>query len=1377
MSGKRPGLFHLLTSIGVLLVVIVSLMVIPGLREIGRSSVEEAASRLQRQGDSIEVTSAPFAFPDYMWDIEIRDGETLDLRPLVPSIATVIPGILTESGIRIHVGQTGSVYLFELQWDADSSDNPLALTLFDSLQRPVGYWNEVNGGATIVVPGGLYKLVLSSEGVLGEGFKLAARATRTTEPPKFEPPDTISGIPTLDIQMSEAMFQSWDVQRAAFSAQIKNPSDVVDTSGSKRVLADLVTESGRRTVQLWAAGWCDPVHFSQYTPSFTSRVVSGQLLFGMSRFKLYSIRVMRGLLDYVVSSVMYDEGIFVPRTVLVRVSLNDRDLGLYLLEEMVQSQGIFAGVQRYDGQVVRGGEIWTDPPPPAGLVKLEPIGANEERSRGFASRVKQTAFAKTLALLSQFHASHATQGRDFRLYRHPYLDSPEPVIRDLNVGTEATTMPGLFMHTSWWLGWHPIGRGTLFTPKLFPPDETLNSLLTTKYSFLHGEMSPAASQFVNAPESRELFDRYLLYAADDAFQQRFAARMQSAFDAVVPFLSSDKLPVLPGGSQPYQNFDSELSWITDQVDTVVSGQFITPRTIPVLLERSALLISVDPPAAAALQTWTVSLYNLSPFSARLRLPDYARIADTSTATTPVDANSGWYLAPSLLFPNVISVDINEPQEDLSPYPLTREATRRFLSLERLRFSQADPSTTLVPLVDVQIPADRFDDFIAALDTNSIVTLGSIYALPTERNLLTSKLPGTMAPQAKASPQAEPITDIVILPLSLEQIGDRHRLKLLISNFSPDEIFLDLASLRWISSGSNNDMPYSIHTIWKLGERPSLIESSRITLGAASSRPDSSRWQLGSPLFWTGALQSLSNGSADDSLPNSILAEFDLVENGTRFIKTDASGLAQSASADGVPRKIIVQEPYEVYLPIEKAPGISQMYDYRSLPASATLSVSDFLAPHTADCLVNGDAYDFWHVEVSPKADRHWVLFDFGEPLTITGLAIIPRLGQLGQLWDQDPAIFQGSNSRNKESSWVRLASLPVDKAKLSTEIRHWIQYDIPNTTAYRYYRILIDDPSFYSIAELKFQASEWARPAVELAELVEQGILEIIPSAANSPHMVRFRDKHAVISDIVKIPPGYVLEIEPGSDLSFTQQSGILSYSPIRAIGTAQAPIILSPAAGSADWAGIAVVKATGTSEFRHVRMSQATAGGMGDVQFSGGLSFMNTSVVITDTELTDSISEDGLHLHNTSFEITGLTIENSKSDALDSDWSYGTIADSTFLRSGGDGVDLCGSRAAITNCVMEGCADKGISIGEGSVVDISGVHLIRNNTGIAVKDQSIVSLIDSEIAENDYGLLRYIKKPIYIYPELTLENNRFRDNKVIIREESPDSWTRLYDN
>ena len=44
------------------------------------------------------------------------------------------------------------------------------------------------------------------------------------------------------------------------------------------------------------------------------------------------------------------------------------------------------------------------------------------------------------------------------------------------------------------------------------------------------------------------------------------------------------------------------------------------------------------------------------------------------------------------------------------------------------------------------------------------------------------------------------------------------------------------------------------------------------------------------------------------------------------------------------------------------------------------------------------------------------------------------------------------------------------------------------------------------------------------------------------------------------------------------------------------------------------------------------------------------------------------------------------------------------------------------------------------------------------------------------YGLLRYIKKPVFSYPELVVNNNNIHGNNQDIYEESPDLWTRQFD-
>jgi hypothetical protein len=1363
----------MLVGLFVLLLILVVLIIVPGLNQIGYGSNKGTTAQLQKE-DKTKVTGAPLSLPDYLWDAEIPDGETIDLRPFISSTAILVPGILDESGIRIHFGQNGSARSFQLQWDAGSGGAPLELTLFDALERPLGYWKNTSGVANTVLPGGLYKLVLSSQGLLGEDFSLTAAAVKTGEPANLTSLHEI-GIPTIDIKMSEASFQSWDVQRASFAAQIKSPTDIVDTSGCKKVLADILTDGGQRTAQLWAAGLGDPVHFSATSPSLTGKVVSGQLLFGMSRFKLYSIRVTCGLLDYVASSIMLDEGIVTPRQFMVSVTLNGNNLGLYLLEEMIESQGFFASIPLYDGQIFSDGELLADPAPADGMAALKSISIEEERSRDFVEKVNQTKFAKCLALLSCLQATHATQGGDFRLYRDPYLDLPEPVIRDLNVNTKNDIQSGLFMHTGWWLGWHPIGRGNSFTPKVFPPDESLSN----QYSFFFGAVHPSVNLFVSLPEKREIFDRYLMYALDGAFQQRFSRRMQSVFLEVYPYLSTQKIPVLPGGGQPYRNFDSELDWIQDQINAVVSGQLITPRTVTAMLEKSSLLIDTTPPVPSDEEGFhAVTLYNLSPFSARLKLPDYAHIADNSPVIIAGKGDEGWYLAPSLLFPEVVSVDPDAPQE-LNPYPLTQRAARRFLSLERLRFSQSDCTKILVPLVDVLIPDEKYSEFMSWFESNSIATVGSTYELPAERNILIGNLlvTGTEAPATGLSQQDEPSPDIVvILPLSLEQIGTKNRYTLLISNFSREEVTLDLARMRWIDSGTNGYVTYSINTVWRPGDNPERSGSSIITLGAANMNTTVNQSLLDSPVVWTGALKGLLAGSVDDTMSNCALVEFDFEHYGDFFFLTDAGAMAESAYGNSSPIRIIVQEPNLIYLPVNETLSVSPGKDYQSAPGSVIVSVSDYATPHKGTYLIDLSEETYWHIKNPPETTRHWVKIDFGEPVTMTGLDILPRIDFSGQLWDGDNAVVQGSNKPDNETGWVSLAALHVNKTELEKEDRHWIPFTFLNTNAYRYYRLLINDPSFYSIAEMEFQVSEWSKSIVELPELLNQGLFELTSGVGGSPPVIRFKDKNAVISEIIKIPAGYVLQIEPGSNLTFTRNAGILSYSPIRAIGTIQEPIVFAPAEGSTSWMGVDVVKAIGTSEFRHVQMSRANNGVFGEVQSTGGLEFMKTAVIITDTELLDFQSQDGLHLTNTSFEINGLTMKDSYDDSIDCDWGRGTITNATIIGSGGDGIDFCGVYATITNTTSQGSANKGISIGEGSVVTVKGCRLIGNLYGIAAKDQSIVRLVDSEITGNEFGVLRYIKKAYYVYPDLFLENNQTRENKTDIYEEDPSTWTRQFD-
>ncbi|MFH0941793.1 MAG: discoidin domain-containing protein [Chloroflexota bacterium] len=135
----------------------------------------------------------------------------------------------------------------------------------------------------------------------------------------------------------------------------------------------------------------------------------------------------------------------------------------------------------------------------------------------------------------------------------------------------------------------------------------------------------------------------------------------------------------------------------------------------------------------------------------------------------------------------------------------------------------------------------------------------------------------------------------------------------------------------------------------------------------------------------------------------------------------------------------------------------------------TVTASSFNQYHESEkSLVDDNGDTYWHVANPPQSSVHWVSFDFGEPVTVTGLALLPRNSYVDQLWNQANAVFQGSNEPTKDG-WVAIARLFVDKEEVALKGWDWLRYNLPGSSAYRYYRLLIDDPQFLSLAEIKFR--------------------------------------------------------------------------------------------------------------------------------------------------------------------------------------------------------------------------------------------------------------------------------------------------------------------
>ena len=106
----------------------------------------------------------------------------------------------------------------------------------------------------------------------------------------------------------------------------------------------------------------------------------------------------------------------------------------------------------------------------------------------------------------------------------------------------------------------------------------------------------------------------------------------------------------------------------------------------------------------------------------------------------------------------------------------------------------------------------------------------------------------------------------------------------------------------------------------------------------------------------------------------------------------------------------------------------------------------------------------------------------------------------------------------------------------------------------------------------------------------------------------------------------------------------------------------------------------------------------------------------------------------------------------------------------------MSSSNVTITDVQVNNATDKGISIGEGSVVNLDKIVSADGTIGVAVKDDSSVHIEECQISENKYGILKYIKKPEYLYPTLSLKNCSPKYNDINQKYEGSNLWTRKYD-
>ena len=247
------------------------------------------------------------------------------------------------------------------------------------------------------------------------------------------------------------------------------------------------------------------------------------------------------------------------------------------------------------------------------------------------------------------------------------------------------------------------------------------------------------------------------------------------------------------------------------------------------------------------------------------------------------------------------------------------------------------------------------------------------------------------------------------------------------------------------------------------------------------------------------------------------------------------------------------------------------------------------------------------------------------------------------------------------------------------------------------------------------------------------------------------------------------LEIEPGAVINFSEGTYIIIKGQLIAKGNIKQTIKLY---SDKTWKGIYVIgDGNKVSELDYVQIKNTTALADGLLKLSSGTNFYNSKIKITNSQIKNSKAEDAINIIESEFVFKNLSISNTFSDALDSDFSTGNIVNSSFFNVGGDAADFSGSEVTIENSKFNNIKDKAISAGEDSIVKLQNIKIDHVGVGVASKDGSNVNVSNLEV--NNYKLhavMSYIKKDFYNYPSLIghgIKINPIKKNAFIAQEKS----------
>lgn len=275
-------------------------------------------------------------------------------------------------------------------------------------------------------------------------------------------------------------------------------------------------------------------------------------------------------------------------------------------------------------------------------------------------------------------------------------------------------------------------------------------------------------------------------------------------------------------------------------------------------------------------------------------------------------------------------------------------------------------------------------------------------------------------------------------------------------------------------------------------------------------------------------------------------------------------------------------------------------------------------------------------------------------------------------------------------------------------------------------------------------ANDFMRKAPNVSEF---SFVEIDESSKE----VRFKSGSWSLAKDMIIGPGYKVVVRSPFDLDMSNLAKIHSYSKLDFKGKEDDYIRFFSSDSTAQ--SVNVIYADEWSELKYVSFDNLSNSNIDAWSLPGSVVFYESPVNIDYCTFSNNRGgDDCINIFRSKFTLKNSALINTKSDALDLDFSDGDIIACKFINAGNDAIDISGSKIVVTDVSVEGAEDKALSAGEDSYMKLSNIFVKNAAIAVASKDKSRIDSKGLRLENCLLGFTAFQKKPEFDKAEIYVE-------------------------